>query len=111
MTQDGIIHLVFATLVKAKEWLKWKLSASYFKLKLMLDSLLDSVNKISISLRVFSVWSSWNSMFVFFVQALCGNKNANKHKLLKAKMFLSFSNQCNRSTFMYIGIDCIAIFI
>jgi len=47
----------------------------------------------------------------FLVQALRENQNANKYKLKIQKCFLLFSNQCNRSSFMYFGIDCFTIFI
>jgi len=47
----------------------------------------------------------------FLVQALRENQNANKYKLKIQKCFLLFSNQCNRSSLMYFGIDCFTIFI
>jgi len=47
----------------------------------------------------------------FLVQALRENQNANKYKLKIQKFFLLFSIQCNRSSFMYFGIECFTIFI
>ena len=47
----------------------------------------------------------------FLVQALRENQNANKHKLKIQKCFLLFSNQCNRSSFIYFGDDCFIILI
>jgi len=47
----------------------------------------------------------------FRVQALRENQNAKNHTLKIQKCFLLFSNQCNRSSFIYFGIDCFTIFI